>query len=171
MKTIYKKTFSYAIILFLIFFISVYIINTGLITLDDMVYKNSFNSFSTCLNWTNEFYHLWSGRITLTILINIFTNLPIQIFRIVNSLVFMIMILAMYKIIVILEEDFSKEIKNILLTIIFCLIFYISIPVINSGTIWLAGAMNYLWPLVAMLVAIIPFVKLIKDKQIKNTNI
>lgn len=168
MKKLCKKIINPTNILMALFFIMFYAVNIGITSTDDIVYGNAFNSISTCINWINEFYHVWSGRITLTILINIFVNLPIQIFKIANSIMFIVVIVSGYKIINILLDNINKTLKNILLIILFCLIFYISVPVINSGCLWIAGSMNYLWPLAGMLVAIIPFVSLIKDKKVKN---
>lgn len=161
-----KKISNY--ILIVIFAIAFYFINSGLLTTDDQIYRVAFNSMPTLINWLKEFYTLWSGRLTLTMLINVFANLPIIFFKIANVISFIILILASYKIISILINNVNEKIKNAILITIFCSIFFISIPVINSGAIWLAGAMNYLWPVSAMLVAIIPFISELKGVELKK---
>ena len=152
MKEIIKKIINPTTLLICIFGICFYVLNKGLITLDDTIYQGAFNNISTCIKWIVEFYNQWSGRITLTILINIFGRLPIQ--------------LSIYKIITLLLDKWDKKEKNILLSIIFASIFFINIPVLNSGALWLAGAMNYFWPVTSMLVVLIPFVSELKNKPI-----
>ena len=164
-KTI-KKIINPTTLLICIFAICFFLLNKGLITLDDKIYQGAFNNIPTCIKWITEFYTQWSGRITLTVLINIFANLPTIVFKICNVAVFIITILASYKIIKILSDNWNKKIKNILLITIFCSIFSISIPVINSGALWIAGAMNYFWPVSSMLVAMIPLVGELKGEEL-----
>ena len=167
-SNILKKIFNKTTLLIFIFGISFYFLNTGLMTTDDEVYSKAFNSFPTLVKWINEFYNAWSGRITLTLMINVFSNIPIIFFKLFNVSIFIILIFAMCKIASILLDDWNEKIKDIILIIFFCLIFFIPIPVINSGCLWLAGSMNYLLPLSLMLVAIIPFISEIKGKKINN---
>ena len=179
-NNILKKIFNKTILLIFIFGISFYFLNTGLMTTDDEVYSKAFNSFPTLFKWINEFYNAWSGRITLTLLVNVFSNIPIIFFKLFsvnliiqnnvlfNVSIFIILIFSMCKITSILLDDWNEKIKDIILIIFFCLIFFIPIPVINSGCLWLAGSMNYLLPLSAMLVAIIPFMGELKGKRIDN---
>ena len=96
---IIKKILNPTILLICIFGICFYFINTGLMTTDDIVYTSAFNSFSTCIKWICEFYNAWSGRITLTLLIHVFGKLPIIYFTLANAMMFIISILAMYKIV------------------------------------------------------------------------
>ena len=97
MKEKLKKIVNPTTIIILIFGISFFILNTGLQSRDDLVYGQAFNSIPTCIKWISEFYQVWSGRITLTILINIFINLPIVIFKFANTAVFLVLIFAIYK--------------------------------------------------------------------------
>ena len=163
---IIKKILNPSILLICIFGICFYFINTGLMTTDDMVYTSAFNSFSTCIKWICVFYNAWSGRITLTLLIHVFGKLPIIYFKLANAMMFIISILAMYKIITVLIENWNSKIKNLVLIMLFCSIFFINIAVLNSGCLWLAGSFNYLWPLATMLVAIIPFIGELEGKKV-----
>ena len=166
MKEKLKKIVNPTTIIILICGILFFIINTGLQSRDDLIYGQAFNNIPTCIKWISEFYQVWSGRITLTILINIFINLPIVIFKLANTAVFLITIFAIYKIISLLIDKWNKKNTNTLLILIFCSIFFISIPVLNSGCLWVAGCMNYLLPVSAMLVALIPFIAELKQKTI-----
>ena len=79
-NNILKKIFNKTTLLIFIFGINFYFLNTGFMTTDDEVYSKAFNSFPTLVKWINEFYNVWSGRITLTILINVFANIPIMFY-------------------------------------------------------------------------------------------
>ena len=132
-----KKIINPTTLIIFMFGILFVVLNKGLKTLDDEVYKNAFNSIPTFFNWIREFYTSWGGRFTPMILTNIFTNLPLIVFRIANSITLIVTVLASYKIIVMLSEKWNNGLKNICLIILFCSIAFISIPVINSGCIWI----------------------------------
>ena len=166
MKQTIKKIINPTNLIILIFGICFFCINKGLMTTDDEVYRDAFNSIPTFLNWLSEFYKVWGGRITSMVLTNIFATLPIIVFRISNSIVFIITILASYKIITIVKEEWNEKLKKVLLVILFCSIFFINIKVLNTGAIWVCGATVYLWPLAAMLVALIPFISELTGKKI-----
>ena len=100
------------------------------------------------------------------VLTNIFANLPTIVFRISNSIVFIITILASYKIITIVKEEWNEKFKEVLLIILFSSIFFINIRVLNTGTLWICGATVYLWPLATMLIALIPFVSELTGKRV-----
>ena len=79
-----KKIFNPTIFLAIIFGLFFYHLNSGIMDIDDIVYRNAFNSFQTFLEWVHDFYNVWSGRITLTLLITVFTNIPIVFFKLFN---------------------------------------------------------------------------------------
>lgn len=168
MKEKIKKIVNPTSLIIIIFGFCFFLINKGLVTLDDEVYKNAFNSIPTFFNWLGEFYNVWGGRVSSMILTNVFANLPIMVFRIMNTIIFIIMILASYKIIEMVTYNWNEKIKKALLIILFCSVFFISIPVINSGMLWLCGATVYLWPIATMLVALIPFISELTDKKIEK---
>ena len=166
MKVIIKKLLNPTNLIILIFAVFFFLINKGLVDLDDKVYKNAFNSISTFFSWLGNFYNVWGGRISSMVLTNIFTNLPKIIFRISNTIVLVITILASYKIIKMVTDDWNEKVKNILLIILFCSMFFISIPVINSAMLWICGSTVYLWPIATMLISLIPFISELTGKKI-----
>ena len=63
-----------------------------------------------------------------------------------------------------MDEFGEKQFKiNIFIC---CLFFFIAPYVITSGMMWVAGSLNYLWPTVVMLIALIPFIYAIYEKAV-----
>ncbi len=107
---------------------------------DDFVYQNILNGRSF-LVWLNELYQVWSGRVVLTGLLVYLLNAPLIVWRILNSLMFTV--LARYA---------SKLSSNAVYfkAILFSLFILMPEAVINSGAMWIAGSLNYLWPISMM---------------------
>lgn len=139
--------------------------------MDDEVYRNVFNDFSSFKSWAWEFYNIWSGRIITSALSNLFLRMPLIVFKICNVLVYLMGIISIFKII----KSFIKIQNNIIESIIFfCLFiisFTISFDVISAGMMWVTGSFNYLWPTAFMFVALIPFIKKITNIQEKENKI
>lgn len=167
-KNIIRKTPIIPIISILVFFILFFIINKAFCTTDDIVYKNSFDGLATLGPSVQDFFSNWSGRVSIMLLTNFFMNIPIEVFKVVNTLVFLLIIAAIFLIVNIIIDKNNSSVKRKIPYIIIGLIFLISANVLNSGTIWVSGALNYLWPFAFMLISIIPFIANIKDKKIKG---
>ena len=153
---------------FLIICITFLLLNTAIQTTDDYVYKNAFCDFSSFYKWVGEFYCNWSGRIIVSSLINLFTNMPIWIFKISNTVVFFIFIGAIYWICNVMFKNIKINIKAALIVCIPSLFYLINLRVINSGVIWLTGALNYFWPATFMLVSLIPFISELKSQKFNS---
>lgn len=158
------------IILTVCLFITFFILNRGIQTSDDLIYKDAFYDVTTYWYWLKEFYCSWSGRITVSTLINIFANTPIIVFKISNTIIFGLIIYFMYRIINVLSKDLNKTIKKLLLFCIPGFIYCINIRVISSGCLWLSGALNYFWPLGCCLIALYPFICELKEIECKKRN-
>ncbi len=136
-------------------------------TPDDVVYKNTFNSIFTFFTWAKEFRTLWGGRIIALGLCTIFLNINTKIFILANAFVITILIYSIYKIINISTE---KEIgnKGVMLFMIISLFLCIDELILGEAVIWITGAFNYLWPTTALVIAMIPFVKILNCQKIKK---
>lgn len=156
------------IILIVFFVITFFILNKGIQTFDDFVYKEAFCDVTTYWEWLKEFYCSWSGRITVSTLINVFTNTPIIVFKIFNTMILGLIIYFIYRIINVLSKDLNKTIKNLLLICIPGFIYCINIRVISSGCLWISGALNYFWPLGCLLVSLYPFICELKGIECKK---
>lgn len=136
-------------------------------TPDDMVYKNTFNSIPTFFNWVKEFRALWGGRIVALGLCTVFLNVNTKIFIIVNAFVISTLIYSIYKIININAKKDATNI-GIMLFIISALFLCIDELILGEAVIWITGAFNYLWPCAALIIAMIPFVKILNNQNIKK---
>lgn len=141
----------------IIFAIIIFNMNECHMYKDDEIYAKVFNNFSTFKIWAGEFYNTWSGRIVTSALSNIFLRMPLIIFKICNTAIYIMAIFAISKI--------TKSKNNILFSSIFITSFLIDYQVIEQGAIWVVGAFNYLWPTAFMCVALIPFFKSINQTK------
>lgn len=132
---------------------------------DDYVYKEAFNDIPTMISWAKEFANVWSGRIIATAVSTIFLNINITVFKIINALMILLLVYMLYKFVRIGEK---KKNKSILLVLSMILFFFIHPKVIEFGIVWITGTFNYLWPCAFMIIALIPYVKLIKEIKIKK---
>ena len=149
------------------FSIIIFNMNECYMSLDDEVYSKVFNDFATFNIWVVEFYNTWSGRIVTSALSNIFLRMPLIIFKICNTAVYIMAIIAIYKIIKSIKTEKSIN-DNVLLGSIFIVSLLIDSKVIYDGAIWVVGAFNYLWPTAFMCVALIPFIKSINETKENN---
>ena len=136
--------------------------------MDDEVYRNVFNNFSSFKNWAWEFYNIWSGRIITSALSNLFLRMPLIVFKICNVLIYMIGMISIFKIIKYFIKIQNPIIENIIFLSLFIISFLIPFDVISAGMMWVTGAFNYLWPTTFMLVALIPFIKRLTNMQKEN---
>ena len=169
MKHIKKNINLYIkIIIVAIFSILIFNINECLMVADDAVYSKVFHDFATFKTWAYEFYNIWSGRIITSALSNLFLRMPLIIFKICNTLVYIMAIIAIYKIIKYFIKTNNQIIDNLIFLSIFIISFLIDRNVISAGVVWVTGSFNYLWPTAFMLVAIIPFIKVLTDEKDRN---
>lgn len=171
MKKKYKKYIFFSIII--IVFGLIYILNnkTHLVS-DDYIYhflfanrtptdatkliENPIDIFSSMYNH----WHLWGGRLSVHYLLQFVFMFGANIFNIVNSIMFVILGILIYK-----HINNSKKIKIMLLLFIYSMIF-LFVPQPGSTIFWKSGSANYLWSSVLMLC-----MTLIYKKQYDNNNI
>lgn len=146
------------ILIIMIFAIIIFNMNECHMYKDDEVYAKVFNNVSTFKTWAGEFYNTWSGRIVTSALSNIFLRMPLIIFKICNTAIYIMAIIAIFKIT-------KNNNANLLFASIFIISFLIDYQVIEQGMIWVVGSFNYLWPTAFMCVALIPFVKSINQSK------
>lgn len=136
---------------------------------DDFSYMYSFADRSPIDSVCSIFpslathYQYTNGRVIAHFFVQLFLYLPVIIFKIVNSLFFLLEVYLIYKI-----SNRKNERNTLLFFGIFGLI-WIFQPAFGQVNLWLDGACNYLWCAVFELIFILPFVnKLIANKDINN---
>ena len=161
---------SSKILITIIFGIIIFNMNECYMNMDDEVYSKVFNSFGTFITWAKEFYSIWSGRIITSALSNIFLRMPLIIFKVFNTIVYIIAIISILKIIKSFIKINNKIIDSCLYAGLFLISFAINEHVIFYSVKWVTGAFNYLWPTAFMFVALIPFIKKFNNKTEDDNN-
>ncbi len=165
MKKINIKTVAMIIIIFIVLFaIFQNPIND---TADDKIYKNAYYDISSFFEWANGFLSLWGGRIIALGLCTIFLNINTNIYIIIHAIVAVLLIYYIYKIINDTEEKETKTLPILLLAIM-SMFLCIYNPIFNEAVMWVTGAFNYLWPCVALVIALIPFIQVYCNKDVKK---
>lgn len=108
-------------------------------------------------------YFDWSGRVSVeSVLYFIFKDSG-ELWKIINPIVITIFAYAISRIVLGRKE--YQDRKNILLNSYICVGWlFISMAVLKASIFWMTGSINYLWPVTAGLLAIIPF----RDALIKE---
>lgn len=141
--------------------------NKCFMNIDDEVFREFFSDFTSFKHWLKDYYSVWSGRIITSALGCIFLRLPLTIYRVCNTLVYIVAITTIVYLVKI-YENISKKEETLLLFSIFAISFLIDYNVLFPSIIWVTGSFIYLWPTAFMMVSLIPFIKLIKKVEIKK---
>ncbi len=171
-----KKRKIYVLIIIIFVFNFIYILNnkTGMI-LDDFTYHFTFSRFpnkntklitnpieifgSMVTHWK-----VWGGRIATHSLLQLTFMFKITIFNVINSLMFVLLGLLVYK-----NIDSNKEIKPLWLILIYEAIF-LFIPQPSYTLFWKSGSANYLWASVFLLCMSMIYKKYYDDKNSVKDN-
>lgn len=171
MKRQYKKYLFYLIII--IIFGLIYILNSKtLLVSDDYAYHFLFagrtptnttkliaNPIDIFISMYNH-WNLWGGRVSIHYLLQLTFMFGTNFFNIINSVMFVLLGLLIYK-----HINNTKEIKLMLLLFIYSMIF-LFVPQPGSTIFWKSGSANYLWSSVLILC-----MTLIYKKHYDNNNI
>lgn len=171
MKAKYKKILLGLILITI--FILIYILNNKtMLVSDDYAYHFLFagrtptnatklisNPIDIFISMKNH-WKLWGGRVSIHYLLQLAFMLGTNIFNIINSIMFILLGILIYK-----HINNTKEIKLTLLIFIYAMIF-LFIPQPGSTIMWKSGSANYLWSAVLILC-----MTLIYKKHYDNNNI
>lgn len=128
---------------------------------DDTYFFNILhNSDYNLISFVSMRYNTWSGRITSEFLVGLFTLLPLWVWRILSTLI-ATTFLYLLSLIVLLPLKGTDHSKNrFTLQCFICLSFFmIPISVTSRACSWFTGSFFYLIPTLALLVALLPFIK------------
>lgn len=164
-------------VLFYISIISLFIImfifnKYTLIAVDDYDYLYSYYHYYNSGEWVRinnvfdifpSMYTHWftsNGRLVAHFFAQLFLMLPAFIFDMVNSVMFLLLILVVYK------YFWRKKSGNLfLLWTIFAILWYF-IPAFGQTILWLDGSCNYLWGAVLGLWYLYPYFSLIRGEVV-----
>ena len=162
MKKIFKKVFKIENIPYLILALMMFWIFTKVtITSGDdewfsAILDKSFNG--SLVAYLKERYTGWTGRIVIeSIMVPMFAY-NIWIWRILNTIMTIILALGIYKLI---PDKYTKQLtssKKLLIKSIICIsIFSLPDDVFSSAISWITGSYNYLWTMACGILSILPF--------------
>ena len=125
---------------------------------DDVSFHNSwFESGFNLIEWLKTRYATWSSRILIEFVMMILLQIPSTLFCIINSLVITTAAYLIYRLFA--PKGDNKTVSSIIV----CLL-WLCIPFkLYTSVGWIAGSLNYVWPLTALLVALLPLKKLAEN--------
>jgi hypothetical protein len=162
-----KKYLKKHYIPFVVFFVFVLILNLRVVIheFDDEVFRDAFRNYGGVRGWLKAYTELWSGRIVPHFILIVLLNKNLIFWRVANSLMFTLLTVGIFNITINKEKEYTSDKKTIIATIICGIIFFIPIPAMASGAIWITGSVTYLWPLAFSIVVLIPFKRLITGEK------
>lgn len=127
---------------------------------DDIWFANrwdqeDFNLFS----WLGNRYQNWSSRILIELVLVVLCRLPLPVFWVLDSLVMVAATFLIYRL-------FAPTRYKGLTSAMVCLLFLCLPFDIYTFVGWIAGTLNYLWPVTALLTALCAFQKISQGKKI-----
>lgn len=135
---------------------------------DDLIYRDAFRIYGGVRGWVESYTEIWSGRIIPHFLLIVLINKNLILWKVANSVIFVILALGIFNMAINTEAKISDNKKSIIATIICGMIFFIPIPVMSSGAIWITGSFNYLWAIAFGIIALIPFKRLITGEKVSK---
>jgi len=157
MKLDVKKILAILIIVLVFIFMLILNSNTSLVT-DDFIYQFVFtnrypqnntklitNFFDLFISMSNH-WNLWGGRVVVHFLLQLSFIFGIWFFNIINSVMFIMLGILIYKHII-----YNKKDVNLLLLIFIYASIFIFVPQPGSTILWKSGSANYLWSSVLIL--------------------
>lgn len=149
------KKNKYTLLILCIVFICILFLNIySLMSPDEYNYSHitwtnqKLQSFFDILKSLKILYIQWTGRVICTGLIQFFTFIGVNYFYILNPIVFILFIVGIVKFSNIFF--YNKKIDIFSLITVMFLILYTTVC-FGEKFIWMSGALNYLWPVCAMI--------------------
>lgn len=173
----HKKLFFYLMIV--IIFLLMYILNNKtLFVSDDYTYHFIFNGRTPTADTkfiTNPIdiiysminhWNLWGGRVSVHFLLQLVLSYGFVFFNIVNSIMFVLIGILIYKHIV---PANNKEINLPIYIFIYAMLF-LFVPQPASTIMWKSGAANYLWSCVLILCMTLVYKRHYEDENLIKDN-
>ena len=110
--------------------------------------------------WLQNRYATWSSRTLIEALLIIMVNLPLVVWRIADTAVIVISVVALTKLLM-------KREYRVYYSVFFCLLFLMLPYRYMSMAGWIATTLNYMWPLAAGIIALYPIRKKYEGRPVK----
>ncbi len=159
-------------IILLIVFVLIFKLNyLAHYTHDEYVFSHVYgteqkvNNFADLYNSMKSIYNMDSGRILILGISQILCMINIDVFKILNTLVYILLMYMIYKFGVSKKDKIS--INNILILLFVCVICFVKIPAFGQTVINLNGSVNYLWVVTLLIINLYTFYKIVKYENYK----
>lgn len=151
---------------FLIFFFYVmWLLQDTVLVSDDLFYETDLQKYHSVLSWCKAFYMGWGGRVPVQLFEIFSLQMPIIAIRILIALSYTMVGVYISYITGVLNHNMTQR-KKFALNVITCfLLSFIQINVTEGAVLWISGAFNYIIPILALLICISPFVKMLIGTQ------
>lgn len=167
MKSRIEKLYKYIPIFIFLLYVFWIHRNVALVDGDDIVYKQAFNNISI-LEWCKNFYMRWGGRVPLQFLDIIFLNLPLILWKVCNSILYVLIPVYIYRFVCLFKEKITDQQSFLVNTCICVSLMLIPDSVVNYSITWITGSFNYLWPTTMLFLGIYPFIADVVGKKVKK---
>jgi hypothetical protein len=129
---------------------------------DDIWFPNVASTYDSLCDWIKHRYFSWSGRVVADGLLPFFLSINVWVWRITNATFFLLLIAASYRFSsVYLNKPFNGVKAWAYCFFLIITIFVTNRYVLEEGMFWATGSINYLWPVACLVVAIIPFARIV----------
>lgn len=133
---------------------------------DDFSYSFGMNGRLSSVKDIFEFqvhhYLTWGGRSIVHFIAQIFLLVGKSYFNVANTIIYLVFVLALYKLIVGKEKKYRYDIL-----ILINLLIWFALPVFGQNILWLVGSCNYLWGTTLVVLFLLPF-RLSMDEKCSN---
>lgn len=154
-----KKAYTVILVLIFLFMLALNILSPyhG----DDFAYNFSFATGERIASFADIFpslashAHSMNGRLVAHFFVHLFTLFPTVVFDIVNSVVFIALLLLM-RTFICAQQPRPKA----LVTLLIFFGVWVFMPAFGEVDLWFAGSVNYLWAIVFNLIFLLPYYKL-----------
>lgn len=133
---------------------------------DTEVYRTSIETWGGWAEWVEAYYNGNSGRVLIHAMLILIVNCPIIVYKLLSASMVTLTCFMFYK--YSCAAEILPHSWSIKLSLIVAPIVYYLIPssIIGNSVRWAPGALNYLFPVTAMLVCLYPFYLYLKRKPI-----
>lgn len=160
----------YAYVPFVLFFLYAFWIHKpiGLAVGDDFVYQNTFNEYDSVVSWIKSFYLSWGGRVPIQLMDIVFLNLPLIIWKMYNSILYLMLMIGICLLEECLYPELSVQGKCLRRCITALLILVLPSQIVSTSVTWITGSFNYLLPGTMLLYAIYPYICMVKREKLQK---
>lgn len=138
---------------------------------DDEWFYNALNLVGdgTYIGYLKFRFFNWTGRIVVESIMVPMLQVNPWIWRVLNSLVLVIMTYGIYNLVPKKQIDKLKDSSKFLIKILIGIsVFAFNIYVFFAGIRWMTGSFNYIWPMALGIIAILPFKRTLFEEEFNN---